>query len=284
MNCPSVSPSSRTPQRRALLIGVSEYAGPGIRDLPGADANPVLLAPELVRRGFTCKCLLNQQATRCAITTAITRLILDAEPGDVCLIAYSGHGDSVADPDTDEPDGANEFIYPHDAGPFAAAIRDDELATWLKQARAGVSVYCVFDACHSGTMPDGFLPLARRWWWRTRRFFRRVSFWFRRRVAAGGRAMVYSACRDDEVADYSQRNCGSFTDTLVKALRSDALTSNEALGQHLARSFEARGYRQHPEFRGPPQALRAGIFEPYCDAGLRSTGGSERAGTRAPLC
>lgn len=263
MNRPSVSPSSRPRQRRALLIGVSKYAGPGIGDLPGADVNPVLLAPELVRRGFTCTCLLNQQATRCAITTAIARLILDAEPGDVCLIAYSGHGDSVADPDTDEPDGANEFIYPHDAGPFAAAIRDDELAAWLKQARAGVSIYCVFDACHSGTMPDGFLPLARRWWWRTRRFFRRVSFWFRRRVA-GRRTMVFSACRDGEQADYTPNNNGGvFTTRLVEALAQDALTSNEALGQHLAQLFAKPGSRQHPEFRGPPRALRAGIFKPY---------------------
>lgn len=263
MSRPTTSSSRRPPLRRALLIGVAKYSNPAIGALSGADLNHTLLAPELARRGFTTTPLLNEAATRCAITAAIADLIKSAEPGDVCLIAYSGHGNSVADPDTDEPDGANEFIYPYDAGPFAAAIRDDELAAWLKEARPGVSIYCLFDACHSGTMSDGFLPFVRRWWWRTWRFFRRVPFWFRRRVA-GGRAMVFSACRDNEEADYSQLDRGRFTDVLVDALAHGALASNQALGQHLVQSFEARGYRdQHPEFRGPPQALSAGIFERY---------------------
>src|SRR4051794_8906428 len=103
--------------KRAVLIGINRYARPG-SDLRGC-VNDVrgmqLLLTELY--GFAdadLTLLLDEQATKAAMQTAITDLVATGEPGDVLLLHYSGHGSHVPDVNGDEADLRDEILCPHD--------------------------------------------------------------------------------------------------------------------------------------------------------------------------
>jgi hypothetical protein len=264
---PRAVATGRRFQRRALLIGVSQYpvapGVPALPPLPGADRNPWLLAPELAARGFACELLLNEHATRDEIRRAVRALVIQARAGDVCVLAFSGHGFSLTGSGSPVAE-TGDFLYPYDSqtnGP----IRSDELLCWLLPTESRVSLYCVIDACHAGAISNG--PLAR---WRLPLWSRP---WRGYRADPGGdtvqpdntlQHVVLSACRDDERADYSSRTCGTFTRALVDVLarHRNATTRNVMLATALE-CAKRLGTSQHPLLRGPQSALDAEIFSSF---------------------
>lgn len=68
-------------------------------------------------------------------------------------IFYSGHGSYVADTNSDERDGRDEVLV---AADFLSAgyIKDDELALYAQSLPNTVSLNCMFDCCHSGSILD----------------------------------------------------------------------------------------------------------------------------------
>jgi len=92
--------------------------------------------------------------TRDNILAAYKRLVQDAQPGDAVFTHYSGHGGKVRDDDGDEKDGYDETLVPVDFQ-SAGQIRDDDVFTTLVGPMAkGVTMTCVYDCCHSGTVLD----------------------------------------------------------------------------------------------------------------------------------
>ena len=65
--------------------------------------------------------LVNERATKRNILSAFNTLVGKARPGDIFYIHYSGHGQQVADPHHDEPDGLDECWIPYDAYKKACA-------------------------------------------------------------------------------------------------------------------------------------------------------------------
>lgn len=253
-------------QKRALLIGVANYPGlpgvPALPPLPGADRNPWLLAPELAARGFACEILLNDHATRDEIRRAVRALVIQARPGDVCVLAFSGHGMTLGH-DVAAPDGG-DFLYPHDAQ-TAGPIRSDELLRWLVPAESRVSLYCVLDACHAGAMAGGLLSRLRLpRWSRTWRGHRAEPDADTVQPDNTLHHVVLSACRDDEPADYSSRTGGTFTRALVEMLAQHRHGSTRDVMLATALECARRlGTSQHPLLRGPRSALDAEIFSAF---------------------
>lgn len=135
--------------KKALCIGINNYPGTG-SDLAGCvnDANDWKTALE--QRGFSVQQLLDQQATKAAMYTGIQCLIQEAQPRDVIVITYSGHGSWVPDDNGDEADGRDEVLCPFDItrnGPLS----DDELYDLFQERKPGVRIVLIFDSCHSGT-------------------------------------------------------------------------------------------------------------------------------------
>lgn len=65
-----------------------------------------------------------------------------------------GHGGSLPDDNGDEEDGMDETLIPVDYVQ-AGQIRDDELfEKFIVPMKAGVTVTCLMDCCHSGTVMD----------------------------------------------------------------------------------------------------------------------------------
>jgi hypothetical protein len=141
------------PTKRALLIGISKYPKKPLN----TEVDLALLSNALIRHHFPAsqiKQIKDEQCTNKGIVGAIrAHLIAPAQPGDILVLHYSGHGKQLKDDNGDEPDQKDEAIVPYDT---LAPLRDDEIGKLLLEMRKKVGpqghVLFTFDACHSGTV------------------------------------------------------------------------------------------------------------------------------------
>jgi hypothetical protein len=177
------TPTDAKPVRRAVVIGINRYQSrampPGAipqsnrmipkgkppertwTDLDGAvnDAETikVLLTGRLGFQSADILTLEDRQATAAAILGAIQKhLIDDAQPGDISLLFYAGHGSLIRNLATPERSGFDETLVPVDAPLGVPDIRDKELARILRAGvLKGVLLTAIFDSCHSGSIARG---------------------------------------------------------------------------------------------------------------------------------
>src|SRR3954469_5595483 len=174
------------PHRRALLIGINDYAAfippharttpaPG-RDWPnlaGAVNDVNIMRNMLVALyGFDRNdivTLTDQVATREAILGGIEQhLVNPAAKDDVILFYYAGHGSQVRNSLSDERDKLDESLVPADSRAGAADIRDKELRMLFNRILdRGARLTVILDNCHSssgarglgtGAQPRGITP------------------------------------------------------------------------------------------------------------------------------
>ena len=153
--------------QRALLIGVSNYEA-NLPPLAGSKNDVMLIRELLVQKyGFdraNVQVLIDEQATRAQILSAVRALSERTVADDIVLIHFSGHGSQAPDMNGDEDDGFDETILPHDSRtPGIADITDDELNALLSGFEFG-SVVVILDSCHSGTgTRSGPTLVTQRW-------------------------------------------------------------------------------------------------------------------------
>ncbi|GAA1790419.1 hypothetical protein GCM10009712_42070 [Pseudarthrobacter sulfonivorans] len=142
---------------RALLIGIDRYAG-DVSNLAGCvnDIRAVEnVLPTLLAAGvdYVPLVLLNEQARREAVIDAFRRHFAEAQPGDVAVFWYSGHGSQQQSvPGSVEPDALDETIVCHDSRGGSWDITDKELRSLVGEVSArGIEVLVVLDCCHSGS-------------------------------------------------------------------------------------------------------------------------------------
>ncbi len=149
-------------KRFAVLAGVSDYmiidglsyCDDDVRDLrdalikdPGWDPNNIAV-------------LIDRDASKAGIRSAIEAMGAKAGPDDQCLFFFSGHGSYTSDrPPLDETDGYDETICPYDTSPADpnSEIRDDELGDWIG-ALPTRNVIVILDTCYSGGAIKAPLP------------------------------------------------------------------------------------------------------------------------------
>lgn len=173
------------PNKRALVIGIGDYDSPVFPDLQYSP-NDVARIEELLTSpnyGFKLTSLNDStpdKPTRANILKYLRQvLITDSHEGDVVLFYYTGHGSSIKNTASDEPDHRDETIVPRDAarpkvdaGKLAAMkpderkaffdanfrdIRDKELVDVFNEAiiRKKVVLTVIIDSCHSGSAARG---------------------------------------------------------------------------------------------------------------------------------
>lgn len=78
-------------------------------------------------------------------------LLINAKAGEKLFFTFSGHGYFRTDLNNDEIDGKDELLITIDK----QSISDDELKTIIDEnLPEGVTLFVIFDCCHSGTLMD----------------------------------------------------------------------------------------------------------------------------------
>ncbi len=152
--------------RHALLIGIADYQGSGLRPLPGTLNDVAMMENVLLSRfGFQkdeITVLKDRQATHTGIQQAFAELEREVQPGDWVYVHYSGHGSLVKDFNDSERNGWDQTLVSYGArhetseGLDRYDILDDELNQWLGPIadKAGELIF-VADACHSASNTRG---------------------------------------------------------------------------------------------------------------------------------
>ncbi len=139
--------SGRLGAYKALIIGIDDYEDPKITDLKTAvnDANSMT---KILRDkyNFKVETLLNREATRKAIITALRNLAGSATENDSVLLYYGGHGDL----DKLYDDG---WWIPADAkaGDSSTYLDNTKVQKAMKGMRARHALL-ISDSCYSGTL------------------------------------------------------------------------------------------------------------------------------------
>jgi uncharacterized caspase-like protein len=162
----AAAPAAEPPTRRALLIGINDYALPQIPKLRGAVSDVQMIGRILeTRLGFERRnivMLTDAQATRAGILNALDDLIDKTNAGDTVYFHYSGHGSQVQDPDAGPDGGLDETIVAQDSRmPGVPDIVEDELASRFRRFKSR-NVLLVFDSCHSGSITRSGSPVQPR--------------------------------------------------------------------------------------------------------------------------
>jgi len=234
-------------QKGALIIGINEvdigrYGSP-MSALRTAERDALAMEESLRKHGFdTGDPLLGSMAT---LDAALAQLQWSAQtyanPGDVFVLYFAGHGSQVPDPTWSERDGRNETFCLYDG-----ELIDHALYVALAAFRPGVRVLVITDCCHSGAdelwnnprVPSPLLGTARTL---TREesdeAFRRLAVPcnVQPRLRPGERARILSAdveliaaCRESELA-FEGPTLGYFTDALLQVWQAMPGLSFEAL-------------------------------------------------------
>ena len=99
------------------------------------------------KAGFTGRTLLTKAADSVTFLGEMHKAAKSLSPGDMLVLAYSGHGGQVGDANSDEDDGLDETWCLYDR-----MLIDDELYAMWSQFKPGVRILVLSDSCHSGTV------------------------------------------------------------------------------------------------------------------------------------
>src|SRR6185295_4044071 len=149
---------------RAVLVGIDEYERSDVPSLRGC-VNDVALVRGLLKQYFEVpnediRVLVNGRATKANILARLESTIARAEPGDVVVFYYSGHGSQVRDRNGDElTDGLDEIICPYDMDwDRRTYILDDDLDEIFGDLPPEVLLEAFFDCCFWGADARGLEP------------------------------------------------------------------------------------------------------------------------------
>jgi hypothetical protein len=156
---PTPQPPSRTGTKKALCVGINNYAPPN--RLTGCVPDAHLWAEVLKQNGFATNLLLDEQATYEGITSALRSMVQSSRQGDILVFQYSGHGTTVPDETGRTVDGVEEAMVPVDFDTDTPKLlMDFDVATIFNALPDGVNLTCFIDCCHSGTITRMLVGLA----------------------------------------------------------------------------------------------------------------------------
>ncbi len=270
-----VSSAEPVPTKRALLIGIDDYKASGVTDLRGC-VNDVELMKNILIGKFdvpaeNVEVLKDTEATHQKIVDTIRSHLIDkAQPGDIVILHYSGHGSQMRDASGDEIDEYDETLVPHDSrteGVFD--ITDDQVNGLLKQLTAKTkNVTFIFDSCHSGAairagnavreiQPDDRPPPLPPDYAISSRSIGEGDADFR---LNGSDYVLISGCLATELSNeamFNQRRHGVMTWFLAQALQAAGDTSTyRSIMDEVSAEVTHRYPSQQPQLEGPGTHLR----------------------------
>jgi hypothetical protein len=196
----------------ALLIGIAAYRH--VCSLAKTTTDARDLYDALLQNGYSptnVTLLLDEQATKSAISDKLDWLARRARPDDTVVIFFSGHGAQLV--------GGfwpGEYLCPVEAALDRVKdtfISDEEFTSALRSIHAGQLVVFL-DACHAGGVGEPKDPAVQ-----VKAGLSEVAY---ARFLAQGRVIIAS-CRPDEVSyELAEMRNGLFTHYLLEGLRGGA--------------------------------------------------------------
>jgi metacaspase-1 len=247
--------------KKAVCIGINNYPGTS-NDLQGCvnDANDWCAL--LGEYGFETALLLDSQATRQNIKSALENLVLSARQGDVVVLTYSGHGTQVLDLSSDEGDIYDEAIYVYDG-----TILDDELRDIIDQIDLQASLVVISDSCFSGSVTR-LVPE------KARPRFIPVNGMAENRVVrrsfllpeSGMPELLISGCSDKEYsydAEIDGRYNGAMSAMAIRVIRQNPGLTYGQFYSLLRGYLPSSEYPQTPQLEGSDAHKGTVLFDPF---------------------
>ena len=152
--------------KRALVIGLGEHEDAAWNKINGDKDIPYVLEILNDANYEQIVTLVNEQATKANIVSALVSLEHSCQVDDIVYIHYSGHGQLMRDAGNDESDDLDECWIPYDAYRKPCEkdmgekhLTDDEVNLLLNNIRDKIGengkMLVVVDACHSGDATRG---------------------------------------------------------------------------------------------------------------------------------
>lgn len=152
-------------KRRALLVGINDYADPRYR-LNGCLNDTYRVSRMLQESGYDAgdiRLLHNQRATRDNLLERLEWLVEGARPGDERVFFYSGHGTQIPQySDNQEADHLDEtlVLYDFDWDDAASYFTDKQFRQFYSHLPFdpeghGARLSVIFDCCHASGMTRG---------------------------------------------------------------------------------------------------------------------------------
>ena len=140
----------RYSQRRAFVVGINRYQNSEIPHLNEAvrDGKKFAAVLDTVFHFDRITTYFDEQASSEALYALFSDSLIQAQPGELIVIYFSGHGDKYGKA------AANQlgFLMPWDASPTSMAKRVTmNYINGYLTASPAKDVLCIFDACYSGT-------------------------------------------------------------------------------------------------------------------------------------
>ncbi len=147
---------SATPKRRALIVGINNYATPGM-NLDGCVNDAFLMSAVLQECQFPAediRLVLDDRATAAGIRDRMEWLFDGVKAGDERVFVYSGHGGKIDSYGLGEVvDREDECLVPHDFDwTLPHAVVDDDIYDLYSQLPYGAEVVFFLDCCHAAGM------------------------------------------------------------------------------------------------------------------------------------
>jgi hypothetical protein len=281
----AITPVVPPGRRRALCIGIDAYEPPN--RLAGCINDARAWAAALTELGFTTTLLLDGEATWEGILRATNDIVTTAQPGDVVVIQYAGHGTRVPDADGDEEGGRDSALCPFDftSGRF---IIDDDVRRMLQRLPPQVNLTGFFDCCHSGTItrlvapgpsaPRGADVRGRGFFTTTEQKQAHKRFRAGRREAAPPprgqldmKEVSFAACTDAQTAQEIDGH-GVFTTRALGILKLGLGTlTNADFHQRVMTAFGSTASEQTPQLDCAPSARSRPLLLPLTATGAVPT-------------
>ena len=159
--CLFLSCTALAQTKRALVIGLGEHEDAAWNKINGDKDIPYVLEILNDANYEQIVTLVNEQATKANIVSALVSLEQSCQSNDIVYIHYSGHGQLMRDAGNDESDDLDECWIPYDAyrrpcdnDNGEKHLTDDEVNVFLNNIRNKIGengkMIVVIDACHSG--------------------------------------------------------------------------------------------------------------------------------------
>lgn len=226
---------------KAVFVGINKQLDPDIDELTGAMRDALALwalftdtLPDL-----SARLLIDQEATKDAVSQAILQTLTDATENDVVIISFAGHG---------SPDGSLAFYDTLRSDLTGTTLPMAVFADAFKATRARAVIF-ILDACFSGHAPARVLEVEAK----PRNAFALES------VSGEGRILLAACTATQSAWEQPGTGHGLLTSAVIKAMTDSAseYVSFPAIADEIIQLTRVEGERigvtQTPVFLGSVQ-------------------------------